>query len=129
MRYSSDRQFRIWDYTVSHSTLFLRSNVFEEYEDGRNIKNDTVDIEFWAVSYIELPDSLEGLELGLVTNGIPDRLSELLKYDLKLFELKTKHRTGYVIAGGCVVGKSTWDHNKGRFENFKLDYPEILVTL
>jgi hypothetical protein len=129
MSYSTKREFRIWHYTVSHSTLFLRSNVFEESEDGKEISNDTIDIEFWAVGYIDLPDTLKGIELKLVSKDPLDRFREFLKHDLKLFELKTGMKSHFIIAGGCVVGKSTWDYDKGRFENIGLKYPEVIVTL
>lgn len=129
MNYSSDRKFRIWDYTVSHSTLFLRSYLFEEDEQATTIINDTIDIEFYAVGYIELPDSMNGISLSLIKENIPERLKDFLKHDLKLFELNTNTRKGYVIAGGCVVGKSSWEHDKGRFENLGLNYPEVLLTI
>ena len=129
MNYSSDRQFRIWNYSVSHSTLFLRSYVFEESKDGKQITNDTIDIEFWAVSYIDLPDTMDGLKIKLMSSDYPDRLKDKIKFDLKVFELTNNQGTSYVIAGGCIVGKSSWDHDKGRFENLTLNYPEILATL
>jgi hypothetical protein len=86
-KFQSDKQFRTWNYSVSHSRLLLRHNNNPEHP-----KN--IDIIFTAVFYMEIPDYFIGIsieeptqeEIGfltLKTDQIKTRLS------IKFFKLKS----------------------------------------
>lgn len=50
------RHFQFWHYVVSHGQLLIRSPMDEEHATN-------VDLWFWDVRYIELPDMLGEIEL------------------------------------------------------------------
>ena len=56
--FSSKRTFRLWDLAVSHSQLLLRSPRIDEDPSSRN-----VDLVFTGVFYLDLVDTLRGLEV------------------------------------------------------------------
>jgi hypothetical protein len=60
MPFSSDRHFRLWDYTVSHNQMLLRSPAGEG-----GPKN--IDIIFLGVDYVGIPSMLDGVGLGTST--------------------------------------------------------------
>jgi hypothetical protein len=57
--FQSDRVFRIWDWSISHCRLLLRS---PRRPDDPSTLN--VDVMFSGVFYLELRESLEGLWIG-----------------------------------------------------------------
>ena len=58
-RFSSDRVFRIWDWSVSHCRLLIRSPRSEHNEQEQNI-----DLAFYGVFYMELRESMNGLTIA-----------------------------------------------------------------
>jgi hypothetical protein len=54
--YQSDREFQLWDYTVSHAQLLLRS-------PATTSEPFNVDIVFLGVKELDLPTSLKGLTM------------------------------------------------------------------
>lgn len=129
MNYLSNRIFRIWAYTVSHCFLLLRSpQLFEDVEGYSNATNYNVDIEFWGVAYLELPDILKGITVKEIIENIPEKFhkySTSLGY--KVFEIKSESNFFYVVAAGYRVGKNNWD-NEDRILNPNLEYDEIIAT-
>ena len=59
-RIQSDRDFRLWEYRVSHDQLLLRSPQGETH--WRNL-----DLIFVGVEYLDLPTLLRGVELRQAT--------------------------------------------------------------
>lgn len=62
--YYSKRVFKLWAYIVSHSSLLLRSEM--KYPDQENYTGSTsfnIDLEFWAVSYIDISINLYKVEI------------------------------------------------------------------
>lgn len=57
MLYSTERHFRLWDYTVSHDQLLLRS-------PGTPESPKNLDVIFLGVDYLSIPTMLTGLKLG-----------------------------------------------------------------
>lgn len=51
----NNRRFRFWYYTVSHAQALLRSLGKENEEN--------IDIYFGGVSYLEIPEDIDGLEI------------------------------------------------------------------
>ncbi len=128
--YNSERRFRIWAYTVSHSSLLLRSEM--KYPDQDNYMENmsyNIDLEFWAVSYINIPSDLFGISIKeIAEENLPKEISrELLIHDMKIFELESGKSKYYVIAGGLLVGKNRWENQDRIFEyNSNLEHDEII---
>jgi hypothetical protein len=122
--FESTRHFQIWIYTVSHSTLILRgTNREDEETEGYNI-----DIEFWGVAYLDLPDMLKGIIIKEIQENIPEKFhkySNSLGY--RVFEIKSEGGVFYVVATGYRVGKNNWDR-EDRILNPNLEYDEIVAT-
>ncbi|MBP7186287.1 MAG: hypothetical protein KBA55_05890 [Ruminococcus sp.] len=66
----TERRFRFWYYTVSHSMALLRS-VGEGGEEN-------IDIFFAAVSYIEIPTDMDGITIEEPTEGDKEYISRKL---------------------------------------------------
>ena len=72
MSYTSDRKFRMWAYSCSHSFLILRST-FNSDEDkyGYNI-----DIEFAGVEYLDTPMTLNGISIEELKEDLPEKFKK-----------------------------------------------------
>lgn len=102
--FASTQRFRMWEYTVSHSTLLLRH------------RSDfaTVDIIFSGVDYLEIPDTFNGLEIGAPTAQEEERLLARANKkkengrlpDFRPYLLLTESRRCFVVAASCVVCES-----------------------
>ena len=57
--FESSRVFRIWDWSISHSRLLLRSP-----RDERNPTDVNIDMTFFGVTYVEIPDTLRGVKVA-----------------------------------------------------------------
>ena|SRR5579859_5840830 len=57
-----NREFKIWDYWVSHSQLLLRSPGDLRYPVGSS-ESRNIDIRFSGVGYIDLPAVMHDLEI------------------------------------------------------------------
>jgi len=130
--YNSNRKFRIWAYTVSHSSLILRSEM--KYPDQDNYSENisyNIDLEFWEVNYISLPSDLLGINIIEITVEIlPEEINrELLIHDMKIFELESFGSKYYVIAGGLLIGENKWQ-NQDRISDYRsnLEHDEILFN-
>ncbi|AZA84679.1 hypothetical protein C1637_07525 [Chryseobacterium lactis] len=130
MIFCSNRKFKIWGYIVSHSSLLIRSE--RKYPDQDDYTKDNcynIDLEFWAVNYMNIPTSID----NIIIKEIPeDHLSmeidkDLLKYNMKIFELESVGRKYYVIAGGLLIGKNSWINQDRIFDyNLNLNHDEII---
>jgi hypothetical protein len=126
MSYISDRIFKIWSYSVSHSFLLLRSTNNEEDEVLREGYN--IDIEFGGVGYLNLPVILQGISIQEIKEDIPEKFKRYLpSLGHRVFEIKSDE-TYYIIAGSYRVGKNNWGDNEDRIFNPSLEYDEILAT-
>lgn len=113
MHYQCDRLFKFWKYTVSHSSMIIRSEM--QYHDVNYDliynPNYTIDIEFSGVDFISIPQKFHGLKIRKMGN----------KY---IFDDKEEH---YIIASSCVIGISKWDFNKDRLTDISLKYDGIIL--
>ncbi|MCX8531933.1 hypothetical protein [Chryseobacterium luquanense] len=128
--YNSNRNFRIWAYTVSHSSLLLRSEMkYPDQDNYTDSVSSNIDLEFWEVSYINLPSDFLGLCIREITEeSLPKKISrDFLRFDMKIFELKSQKSTYYIIAGGLLVGENKWI-NQDRIFNYScnLKHDKIL---
>ncbi|MBK1897307.1 hypothetical protein [Chryseobacterium paridis] len=128
--YASNRTFKLWAYTVSHSSLLLRSEM--KYPDLEGYSKETsynIDFEFWAVSYIDIPMKLDQVLVKKITEQeLPAHIDRnLLKYDMKIFQLQSKEQAYHIIAGGLLIGENRWE-NEDRIFNYhsNLEHDKII---
>ncbi|UUC46360.1 hypothetical protein [Flavobacterium cerinum] len=100
--------------------------MFPDQENYSEDKSFNIDIEFFDVSYIDIPDRLCDFTIT-ETIDIPEKIQEYNgKFNRKTFKIqsgKTKH---YIIASGYIIGKNTW-LNEDRAINILLQYDEIIT--
>lgn len=84
--YESERLFKLWGYTVSHSFLLMRSPMlFEDVEGYRKSNSYNIDIEFVSVVYLNVPNSLVGVKIREIKGNIPIQFEPYK--DSKVFEI------------------------------------------
>lgn len=95
----STRRFQIWEYTVSHAQLLLRS-VRDELNSTR------VDVLFKNVGYVALPSTftVEAIEelSDDQANALDDLAVGALRDGRRAFRLKSERGDGVVVAGVMV---------------------------
>lgn len=125
----TNRVFRIWAYTVSHCCLILRSpQRFPDQDDFDKNYTYNIDIEFSAVAHIDIPDTLNGIEINELTYDIPEKyLKYKTIFNFKIFEIKSNETYYYIVAGGYRIGKNKWIA-EDRISNMNLEYDSIIAT-
>jgi hypothetical protein len=102
-----NREFQIWNYSVGHGLLLLRS----PKATGRPTR---IDVLFTDVRVIELRTSLSTLNIEEVELAdVAERATkpiETMESDLRIFMLKCKTWTGYVVAGSVQ-----WHEDQGEY--------------
>ena len=132
MLYQSKRDFKIWGYTVSHSSLLLRSNM--KFSDEENYSKDTcfnIDIEFWDVTYIGIPVFLNNIAIKEITiDLLPSGIDKnLCRFDRKIFEFTVDHNKYLIIAGGLLIGTNHWVSEDRIFDyHLNLEHDNIIIT-
>jgi hypothetical protein len=105
-----DRNFFLWAYTVSHNFLVLRSPM--EYPDVDNYslgKGDNIDIEFSAVSYLDLPTKLIKPSFRVLNHEVPEKFQEFIfSQKLKLIEIEAENGLFYIVSSGFQIGRNKW---------------------
>lgn len=133
MLYQSDRYFRIWVYVVSHSSLLIRSlMLYPEEKEYSQSTSFNIDMEFWDVSYIGIPNSLENIKIKIISQDLlpPHIDKNLCKFNRKIFEIYTENHTYYIIAGGLLIGVNRWEKEDRIFDNhLNLQHEKILVKV
>lgn len=102
---SWDREFQVWQYSVSHSVLMLRSFHPQRYETR-------IDVAFPAVELMHLQPSYQGLSISRLAGA--ESLAFLHQRGLppgsgKLFLLNDGD--GYVQAADCQWHEDQGDHH------------------
>jgi hypothetical protein len=113
----------MWAYSVSHSSLLLRSS-YNPDEDRRGFN---IDIEFAGVDYLDLPMILNGISIEELKENLPEKFSRYqdpLHY--RVFQIKSDTNY-YVVAANYLVGKNKWIDKDRMIDPF-LKYDEILAT-
>ena len=131
MKYKSERYFKLWFYSVSHSSILSRSEI--QYQDveykNRYSPNCTIDIEFFGVVYVDIVTDFEQITLSTVKNIKSKKIMTIAnEKELKIFKLASSKGVNYIVAAGCTVGKSMWT-NEDRLHNLQLNYEEIVFKL
>ena len=128
-KYVSNRVFRIWMYSVSHSTLIIRSEMKIDDYEGKPVSsnstiNSNIDIEFCNVSYLEIPTDFEGISISIKEDNITGFNKYLIHDSSVVFEIVSNNANYFVVAGGCIIGQNKWI-NQNRILNPTLDYDEV----
>ncbi|WP_146075065.1 hypothetical protein [Streptomyces sp. Ru73] len=101
---SWERKFQVWQYSVSHSTLLLRSVHPQLYETR-------IDILFPAVSFMQLRPSYDTLT---ISEADESETEELLPSGVNASEpgnlYVINHGQGYVMAPKCSWFEDQGDH-------------------
>lgn len=108
----SERKYKIWMYTVSHSTLILRSEkqYFDvEYDFQYEEPNSTIDVIFTSVDFISIPDFF-------------DRLEIIKEVNMFIFN---GNINWFVKATNCCIGKYEGNDNMDFLNNLN-NYSEII---
>ncbi len=124
-----NRAVKIWAYTVSHSVLILRSPMKFPDQEGYSEKlSYNIDVEFSAVTYIDIPNTMQGIVIHEIEERIPEKmLNYKLKLGFKVFEIVSEGKFYYIVAGSYRIGKNRWI-SEDRISNILLEYDEILET-
>lgn len=131
--YQSDRNFRIWNYTVSHCSLLLRSIMsFPDLDDYSEETSYNIDIEISGVSFIGIPTTLRNLKIKEISEDLlPGHIDkELCKYDLKIFEFEEENERYYIIAAGLMIATNKWDLDQDRILSYYLglQHDKVIIT-
>ncbi len=113
--FQSALRFRLWEYTVSHSTLLLR-----HHEEDPAF---SIDILFSGVIYLDIPDQFSGL--AIATPTVTEEESLLRRChkgkeplpDYQSYLLQTGSSRYFVVASSCCV----YEHQRG-WDSSLLDY-------
>ncbi|PWW17015.1 hypothetical protein [Chryseobacterium sp. AG844] len=131
MIYNSNRKFKMWAYIVSHSSLLLRSEMkFPDQDNYTEDQSYNIDFEFWAVNYINIPTILNNIIIKEITEkDFPMEIDKnLLKYNMKIFELESEEKKYYIIAGGLLIGKNQWvNQDRIHDSNLNLEHDEVIL--
>ncbi|QDU09047.1 hypothetical protein [Gimesia aquarii] len=100
-----ERSFRIWEFSVHHSRLLIRSAKIDE--DDFN-----VDLIFTAVDYLSLPDHMKGLEIDTASDKEIKSIENLLnkqinKNDITIIVANGKRH--FVVSAGFKISKNKLD--------------------
>lgn len=129
-KFLKDRAFKVWSYTVSHSFLIIRSP--QKYNDMENFREDqqfNIDIEFFAVEYVNIPMEINTFNI-ISVNSEATEINNYVKRDRqnKLFEISIDDKIYHIIAGGFIIGKNNWV-SEDRITNNLLVHDEIIVEM
>jgi hypothetical protein len=122
MAFESERRFRIWDYTVSHKQMLVRSPMSPSPEES----SENIDIVFWGVEYIGIPSMMSGVEVRQASDE--EAASEALlgmKCDSRsLFVLSSGGGRFTVVAAGYKVLRNKLDIFESSLEYFAGSNPD-----
>ncbi|HTN08243.1 MAG TPA: hypothetical protein VL098_09705 [Flavipsychrobacter sp.] len=98
-------------------------------DEDEETKGYNIDIEFWGIAYIELPNLFRGIKIRKLVDSIPQKIDKFKSdFGYNVFQITTDDANYYVVAAGCKVGKNNW-LNENRVLNPSLEYDEIVITL
>jgi len=105
MIFESQRQFQLWDYTVSHRQLLLRSPRTPEITTN-------LDIVFWEVRYVDVGTLLEGIAMRAASSEQLARVPPLDGHDhdpIKGYTIVSGRGEFVVVCSGVRILENTLD--------------------
>lgn len=100
---SWDRSFRLWDYSISHSTLLLRS------VDSGSEMPSRIDVAFFGVRALHLRDDYRSLSIEKVSEVFADGV-------LDVSVTATEPVARYLVNGGpdyVLATNVAWEEDEG----------------
>lgn len=101
----SERTFKLWEYSVSHQQLLLRSPKNDKYSTN-------IDVVFMGVSYCEIETNISGLVLRNGTVDESKDMSLLLKKNIEmldLFVLESGNKKYHIVAAAMKTDENRMD--------------------
>jgi len=93
------RKFQLWEYSVSHGSLLIRS--------PKNNKNKiNIDVKFFGIEYISAPRHLGEFQLASPSDNELQKLISILKKDLSpnnVYVLKSKAYRHLIVASKVKI--------------------------
>lgn len=132
MIFYSNRKFKIWAYTVSHSSLLLRSVM--QYDDQEGYSEETsynIDLEFSFVEYMDIKTIWDSISISIVEkeNLTSDLKEKFGSYEGKIFEIESNKEKTYIVAYSVLIGTNKWGLDDRIFTcDMNLKHDEILVS-
>lgn len=114
----SERQFKLWDYQVSHGQLLIRSPKAPGDGDSPELLTN-VDLVFVDVEYVAVPRILNGLELLPASPEEVAQLETILGRVLDphtITVLESDGRRFCVVAASVSLHENDWDIFESPFE-------------
>lgn len=127
--FQSEQFFKVWEYTVSHSSLLIR------YSDPESDR--TIDVAFGSVDYLQIPNRFRGLEITEATEEEKGRFSGFIRkapsglpYN-RVYVLITEGKRYFIIASFCNVydHENGYDYNLASYFNSNMDLQLIYQNL
>ena len=107
--YNSNRPFTLYDYSVSHGLLLLRS-------DKRKGFDENIDIIFYDTGFIQIPAFLNDIDISKSENKEDILYPSLDKYfsrdENNLFKIISSEENFYIAASFVRVFENELDHNE-----------------
>ncbi len=107
--YNSNRPFTLYDYSVSHGLLLLRS-------DKRKGFDENIDIIFYDTRFIQIPAFLNDIDISKSENKEDILYPSLDKYfsrdENNLFKIISSEENFYIAASFVRVFENELDHNE-----------------
>lgn len=132
MIFYSNRKFKIWAYTVSHSSLLIRSVM--QYDDEEGYSKETsynIDLEFSLVEYMDVKTTWDSISISVVEkeNLRSDLKEKFNSYEGEIFEIESNKEKVYIVAYSLLIGTNKWGLDDRIFNHhMNLEYDEILVS-
>lgn len=114
---TSDRRFQVWEYQVSHGQLLIRSPATPA--TATTAPSTNLDLVFVGVSYMNVPNSFDGLAVEGATPNEHAHVEQLLGETVPREWVRTLHSGGQrfvVVAAGYSLSENDWDVFESPFE-------------
>ena len=105
------RQFQLWEYSVSHGMLLIRS-------PKSSNQNTNIDVVFGGVEYISLPRFLREIEITSAQDEDVMCLRDVLEDEINtkdIYVIMSEGRRYYVVASGMKVSSNKLDIFDSKF--------------
>lgn len=117
MQFSSERQFKVWDYNISLKQLLIRSPSTPEITGN-------IDVVFWQVEYLAIPTQMNGIAVDLPFDSEREAVKTAQgESSAHLYCIVSSGRRHLLSAGGFKVLKNEVDVFESTLVYFGVDRP------
>ncbi|WP_347219108.1 hypothetical protein [Chryseobacterium sp.] len=132
MIFYSNRKFKTWAYTVSHSSLLIRSVMQYGDEDGYSEETSyNIDLEFSFVEYMDVKTTWDSISISVIEKeNIKSELKEKFDaYEGRIFEIESNKEKTYIVAYSLLIGTNKWGLEDRIFNcDMNLEHDEVLLS-